>query len=93
MNVEVVAPEDSRVATMGDLNSRRSTIASVEYGDDVVKIFVHVPAAQMFGFTNTLADLTQGRGLYSAQFSHYKKVRAMPDDDPWPEPTVAALRA
>lgn len=94
VKVEVVTTEACVGDLVGDLNNRRGTLSGVASEDDVFTVTALVPIAEMFGFTKFLADLTQGRGSFSVQFSHYESVFSTPDDDPlWPEPAVAALRA
>ena len=94
VRVEAIVPEDSIGDLAGYLDNRLGTISTIESVDNTSTIIAFVPVARMFGFTNTLSELTQGRGSFSVQFSHYEIVRPLPGDDPlWPEPAAAALRA
>lgn len=94
IKVEAIVPEDRTGDLVGDLNNRLGTISGMESVDNTFTITAFVPVTRMFGFANTLSDLTQGQGSFSVQFSHYEEVRSLPGDDPlWPEPAVAALRA
>ena len=74
MLVEVTMPEEFLGDVMGDLNSRRGQIQSMEMraGAQVVK--AHVPLANMFGYVNSLRSFTQGRATYSMEFDHYEQV-------------------
>jgi elongation factor G len=74
MAVEVTLPEEFLGDVMGDINSRRGQIQSMEMraGAQVVK--AHVPLANMFGYVNTLRSITSGRAVYSMEFDHYEPV-------------------
>jgi elongation factor G len=74
MRTEVVTPEDYMGDVIGDLNSRRGKIASMEAKNKVQHIKATVPLAEMFGYSTTLRSLTQGRGSYSMEPSHYEEV-------------------
>ncbi|MEO0278900.1 MAG: elongation factor G, partial [candidate division WOR-3 bacterium] len=62
MKVEVVVPEDYMGEVIGDLNSRRGRIQSIEEGKGVKVITALVPLAEMFGYATSIRSLTQGRG-------------------------------
>ncbi len=74
MSVEVVTPEDSAGAIMGDLSSRRGRIESVEPKADSVAVRAIVPMAEMLGYAKHLRSATQGRSSYSMQFLRYEPV-------------------
>lgn len=74
MDVEVVVPEDYMGEVLGDLNSRRGKIQSVERRGKAQVIRALVPLAEMFGYATDLRSRTQGRGTYTMQFSHYDEV-------------------
>ncbi|NNE86088.1 MAG: hypothetical protein HKN28_19155, partial [Alphaproteobacteria bacterium] len=94
LKMEVVTPDDYVGELVGELNSLRGVISGIKGEDGVFTVDASVPAARIFGFPNFLQHLTQGRGTYSAQFSHYEQVFDGTDDDPlWPEAASAALRA
>ncbi len=61
MNVEVVTPEEYMGAVVGDLNSRRGRIISMEARGTSQVIRAHVPLGQMFGYVTDLRSMTQGR--------------------------------
>ncbi len=74
MNVEVVTPEDYMGEVIGDLNSRRGRVQSMEKRGKAQVIRAMVPLAEMFGYATDLRSKTQGRGTYTMQFSHYDEV-------------------
>jgi elongation factor G len=74
MAVEVVSPEDYLGDVMGDLNSRRGKIEGFSARKDAQVIKSLVPLAEMFGYATVLRSMTQGRAIYSMQFSHYNEV-------------------
>jgi elongation factor G len=74
MSVEVVTPEEYMGDVMGDLNSRRGKIHSMEKRGNAQVIRAEVPLAEMFGYATDLRSKTQGRATYTMQFSHYEDV-------------------
>ena len=74
MKVEVVTPEDYMGDIIGDLNSRRGMIQSMEDRGNAKVITAMVPLANMFGYINTLRSMSQGRANYSMTFDHYEPV-------------------
>lgn len=74
MKVEVVTPDEYMGDIIGDLNSRRGQMQSMEPRGNAQVITSHVPLAEMFGYVNTLRSLSQGRSQYSMVFSHYSQV-------------------
>lgn len=74
MSVEVTTPEEYLGDVMGDLNSRRGKIEGFTSRKDAQVIRAMVPLAQMFGYATILRSMTQGRAIYSMQFSHYSEV-------------------
>ncbi len=74
MQVEVITPEEYLGDVMGDLNSRRGKIEGFSTRKDAQVIKAQVPLAQMFGYATVLRSMTQGRALYTMQFSHYAEV-------------------
>ncbi|MDF1496665.1 MAG: elongation factor G [Patescibacteria group bacterium] len=75
--VEVVVPEEYMGDVMGDLNSKRGQIQSMEDRYDMKTISAIVPLAEMFGYSTNLRSMTQGRGVYTMEFDHYAPVPAM----------------
>jgi elongation factor G len=76
MDVEVVTPEDYMGAVVGDLNSRRGRIVSMEARGSSQVIRAQVPLGQMFGYATDLRSMTQGRATYTMQFAKYEEVPA-----------------
>jgi elongation factor G len=74
MRTEVVVPEEYMGDVIGDLNSRRGKISSMDSKNKVQHIKANVPLADMFGYSTSLRSLTQGRGNYSMEPSHYEEV-------------------
>jgi len=76
MDVEVVVPEVYMGAVVGDLNSRRGKINGMVPRDDATVVAVEVPLSEMFGYANTLRNITQGRAVFTMQFARYRPVPA-----------------
>jgi len=76
MDVEVVTPEEYMGAIVGDLNSRRGRIVSMEARGSSQVIRANVPLAQMFGYATEMRSMTQGRATYTMQFARYEEVPA-----------------
>jgi len=74
MKVEVEVPEDFLGDVMGDLNSRRGQIGNMNTEDGIAKISAEVPLAEMFGYATDIRSKTQGRGIFTMEFSHYAEV-------------------
>ncbi len=73
MAVEVEVPEDYMGDVIGNLNSRRGRIENMEDRSGVKVVTSKVPLAEMFAYSTTLRSMTQGRGTYTMQFSHYEE--------------------
>ena len=76
MDVEVVVPEAYMGAVVGDLNSRRGKINGMVPRADVTVVAVNVPLSEMFGYANTLRNISQGRAVFTMQFARYSPVPA-----------------
>ena len=74
MSVEVDVPEEYMGDVIGDLNSRRGTIQSMEDASGVKVVRALVPLSEMFGYVGDLRSKTQGRAVYSMQFDSYDEV-------------------
>jgi len=74
MSVEAITPEDYMGDVIGDLNSRRGKIQSMEKRGNSQAIKAMVPLSEMFGYATDLRSKTQGRATYTMQFSHYEDV-------------------
>ncbi|MGH1375415.1 MAG: elongation factor G [Alphaproteobacteria bacterium] len=76
MKVEIVTPEEYMGDIIGDLNSRRGQVNSMDDRGNAKVITAMVPLANMFGYINTLRSMSQGRAQYTMQFDHYDPVPA-----------------
>jgi elongation factor G len=74
MDVEVVTPAEYMGDVVGDLNGRRGKIGGMMQRRDAQLVGASVPLAEMFGYATTMRSLTQGRAVYSMQFSHYAEI-------------------
>lgn len=79
MSVEVRTPEEYMGDVIGDLNSRRGQIQTMEDAQGVKVIRAHVPLSEMFGYIGDLRSKTSGRAVYSMTFESYAEVpKAVP---------------
>ena len=74
MSTEVVVPEVNMGDIIGDLNSRRGKIMSMETQGSLQVIKAEVPLSEMFGYATQVRSLSQGRATYTMEFSHYEPV-------------------
>lgn len=74
MKVEVEVPEDFLGDVMGDLNSRRGAIEGMNSENGLAKVTAKVPLAEMFGYATDIRSKTQGRGIFTMEFSHYDEL-------------------
>jgi len=74
MDVEVVVPEEYMGDVIGDLNARRGSILGIHPRADAHVISVLVPLSEMFGYATRLRSLTQGRAVFSMEFTRYQEV-------------------
>lgn len=72
MKVEVVVPEEYLGDVIGNLNSRRGKISGILPRKDAQVVSASVPLAEMFGYATQLRSISQGRAIYTMQFSHYE---------------------
>lgn len=72
--MEIVVPEQYMGDIMGDLNKRRGRIMGMEMRDGMQHIKAQAPLAEIFRYATDLRSMTQGRGWFSATFSHYEEV-------------------
>ncbi|MFZ3453167.1 elongation factor G [Arthrobacter sp. 7Tela_A1] len=81
MDVEVRTPEEYMGEVIGDINSRRGQMQSMEDASGVKVIRALVPLSGMFGYIGDLRSKTQGRAVYSMQFNSYAEVpKAVADE-------------
>jgi elongation factor G len=76
MNVEVVSPEEYMGDVIGDLSSRRGKIHGIGTRGGAKLVSATVPLTEMFGYATRLRSLSQGRAVYTMEFSHYEEVPA-----------------
>jgi len=82
MRVEVIAPEEYTGDVIGDINSRRGQIESMEpRPGGVSAVAAFVPLAEMFGYASDLRSQTQGRGTFTMEFARYDRVPAKIQED------------
>ena len=74
MDVEVVTPSEYMGDLIGDLSSRRGKVGGMTDRGDAQVIGASVPLGEMFGYSTALRSLSQGRAVYTMQFSHYAEV-------------------
>jgi elongation factor G len=81
MDVEVRTPEEYMGDVIGDLNSRRGMIQSMEDASGVKVVKATVPLSEMFGYIGDLRSKTSGRAVYSMEFDSYSEVpKAVADE-------------
>ncbi len=71
MNVEIIVPENYAGDIMGNLNGRRGRVQGMEPKGGSTSIKAQVPLAEMLTYASDLTSMTQGRGTYSMELSHY----------------------
>jgi elongation factor G len=70
----VVTPDEYLGDIMGDLSSRRGKVGGIMQRSDAQVIGASVPLSEMFGYSTQLRSMSQGRAVYTMQFSHYQEV-------------------
>ena len=73
MEVNVITPEEFMGEVVGDLKARKSSVEAITPKGKVTLIRAISPLTKMFGYSTDLRSLTQGRGTFTMQFSHYDK--------------------
>jgi elongation factor G len=76
MDVQITVPEEYMGDIMSDLNTRRGRVQGMEQTKGKGVVTAQVPAAEMQRYAIDLRSMTQGRGLYAMQLSHYEPVPA-----------------
>lgn len=72
--VEVVMPESNMGDVIGDISSKRGQINEMRDRGNLKVVDALIPLAEMFGYATSLRSMTQGRGSYNMEFSHYSEV-------------------
>jgi elongation factor G len=88
MNVEITVPENYAGDIMGNLNGRRGRVQGMDSKGGATAIRAQVPLADMLTYASDLTSMTQGRGTYSMEYSHYDIV-----PQPIADKIVAAAKA
>jgi elongation factor G len=73
MAVSIIVPEEFMGEVVGDLKARKSSVEAISPRGRVTEIEAISPLTRMFGYSTELRSLTQGRGTFTMQFSHYDK--------------------
>lgn len=73
MKVSVIVPEEYMGDVMGTINSRRGRIEGMEARHGAQVITSYVPLSEMFGYATSLRSMTQGRGVFSMETSHFEE--------------------
>ena len=81
MKVTVTTPEEYMGDVIGDLNSRRGMIQTMEAVAGAQRIIAMVPLSEMFGYATDMRSKTQGRGQYVMEPDHYAEVPKSIADD------------
>jgi len=74
MNVKIIVPEGNMGDVLGDLNTRRARVQGMETEHGRSTISAQVPLAEMLRYTTLLRSITQGRGIFEMELSHYENV-------------------
>jgi elongation factor G len=74
MKAEILIPEEFMGEVIGDLNARQGKIEQITSKGPVQVLAASVPLSKMFGYSTSLRSVSQGRGTFTMQFSHYDKV-------------------
>jgi elongation factor G len=74
MKVDISAPSEYVGDLMGDLNSRRGRVEGVDAEEDMQTVHARVPMSEMLTYGSTLRSITQGRGSFHMEYSHYEEV-------------------
>lgn len=74
MHVDISAPSEYVGDIMGDLNSRRGRVEGVNAEEDMQTVKARVPLSEMLTYGSTLRSITQGRGSFHMEYSHYEEV-------------------
>ncbi|NKB65506.1 MAG: elongation factor G [Candidatus Latescibacteria bacterium] len=74
MALEVVVPEQYLGDVLGDLNSHRADVQGINPRSDAQVITANIPLSETFGYATRLRSLTQGRAVFTMQFSEFRGV-------------------
>jgi elongation factor G len=74
MNVTVTVPEENLGDVMGDLSGKRGKILGINARGHFQVVKAQAPLAELYKYSTNLRSMTQGRGMYEGEFSHYEEV-------------------
>ena len=74
MSVEIIVPEEFMGEIIGEINARGGSIENIEPQQGVNQVRALAPLSAMFGYSTSLRSATQGRGVFTMQFSHFDNV-------------------
>jgi elongation factor G len=74
MKIQVIVPPDFLGDVTGDLSAKRGRIKAMGERGTVRLVDANVPLSEMFGYATNLRSMTQGRGSFTMEFSHYEEV-------------------
>ncbi len=74
MKVQVLIPQDFLGDVTGDVSSKRGRIESMTDRGNIKVVDANIPLSEMFGYATKLRSISQGRGTFSMEFSHYEQV-------------------
>ncbi len=75
LNISITVPDSFTGDVMGDLNSKRAHVSGMNPGENgTTTIEATVPAAEVQRYSTDLRSITQGRGTFTTEFSHYQPV-------------------
>lgn len=77
MTIKVTAPDNYTGDIIGDLNTKRGQVLGMNPSNGVIEIDAQVPLAEVQRYAIALKSITQGKGTYSIEFSHYQEVPPM----------------
>ena len=74
MNIQVITPSEFLGDVIGDINSRRAQIQSMEPRGQIQEVKAFIPLAETFQYATRLRSLTTGRASFSMELDHYEQV-------------------
>ena len=77
MKLEIVMPDEYMGSVINDLNSRRGKVSKITARKEQQIVNAYAPLSEMFGYATALRSLSQGRAVYTMQFSHYERTSAV----------------
>jgi elongation factor G len=81
MFLEVIVPEEYMGDVIGNLNARRAKIQGIVPRQNAQAIRAEVPLSEMFGYATDLRSLSQGRAVFTMEFSHYEEIPQSTSDE------------